>query len=104
EPRRLPPIIAHLLTFFFQSAAGIRDLYVTGVQTCALPISPLPPVIVSPVPPQIVSLPPLPPVTDWLPSQALMNSSPPLPPTIVRSEERRVGKSVALGGRIVVEN
>src|SRR5690349_23037714 len=28
--------------FFFQAEDGIRDLYVTGVQTCALPIS-LPP-------------------------------------------------------------
>src|SRR5690349_5309038 len=27
--------------FFFQAADGIRDLYVTGVQTCALPISSL---------------------------------------------------------------
>src|SRR5215469_17680679 len=27
--------------FFFQADDGIRDLYVTGVQTCALPISPL---------------------------------------------------------------
>src|SRR5438874_6464606 len=26
--------------FFFQAENGIRDLYVTGVQTCALPISP----------------------------------------------------------------
>src|SRR5690349_7597953 len=26
-------------TFFFQAEDGIRDLYVTGVQTCALPIS-----------------------------------------------------------------
>src|SRR6266496_5461400 len=26
--------------FFFQAEDGIRDLYVTGVQTCALPISP----------------------------------------------------------------
>src|SRR5690349_24945531 len=25
--------------FFFQAGDGIRDLYVTGVQTCALPIS-----------------------------------------------------------------
>src|SRR5215469_18346964 len=25
--------------FFFQAVDGIRDLYVTGVQTCALPIS-----------------------------------------------------------------
>src|SRR5690349_22995449 len=28
------------LIFFFQAEDGIRDLYVTGVQTCALPISP----------------------------------------------------------------
>src|SRR5438874_11090859 len=27
-----------LLCFFFQAEDGIRDLYVTGVQTCALPI------------------------------------------------------------------
>src|SRR6266853_245204 len=29
--------------FFFQAEDGIRDLTVTGVQTCALPIWPLPP-------------------------------------------------------------
>src|SRR6266496_5486457 len=29
-----------LFFFFFQAEDGIRDLYVTGVQTCALPISP----------------------------------------------------------------
>src|SRR6267378_5668979 len=28
----------YALTFFFQAEDGIRDLYVTGVQTCALPI------------------------------------------------------------------
>src|SRR6266496_5978848 len=28
--------------FFFQAEDGIRDLYVTGVQTCALPILPPP--------------------------------------------------------------
>src|SRR3989475_7801841 len=28
------------LSFFFQAEDGIRDLTVTGVQTCALPISP----------------------------------------------------------------
>src|SRR5204863_3650521 len=27
-----------LIFFFFQAEDGIRDLYVTGVQTCALPI------------------------------------------------------------------
>src|SRR5438093_1209979 len=29
--------------FFFQAEDGIRDWSVTGVQTCALPILPLPP-------------------------------------------------------------
>src|SRR5215471_3437080 len=29
----------NVLFFFFQAEDGIRDLYVTGVQTCALPIS-----------------------------------------------------------------
>src|SRR5690349_24700152 len=30
---------ARCIFFFFQAEDGIRDLYVTGVQTCALPIS-----------------------------------------------------------------
>src|SRR5215469_18028602 len=30
---------AFFFFFFFQAEDGIRDLYVTGVQTCALPIS-----------------------------------------------------------------
>src|SRR6266496_53455 len=29
-----------VIYFFFQAEDGIRDLYVTGVQTCALPIWP----------------------------------------------------------------
>src|SRR2546427_1531155 len=35
-------LVTHLLFFFFffQAEDGIRDLTVTGVQTCALPISP----------------------------------------------------------------
>src|SRR2546427_4539885 len=31
--------IVHCFFFFFQAEDGIRDLTVTGVQTCALPIS-----------------------------------------------------------------
>src|SRR2546428_2115920 len=31
-------MISHLVCFFFQAEDGIRDLIVTGVQTCALPI------------------------------------------------------------------
>src|SRR2546430_8596226 len=33
------------LFFFFQAEDGIRDLTVTGVQTCALPISPVRPTV-----------------------------------------------------------
>src|SRR5204862_5948945 len=35
----LRPLISSCIFFFFQAEDGIRDLYVTGVQTCALPIS-----------------------------------------------------------------
>src|SRR5690606_39777618 len=31
--------LVSLLFFFFQAEDGIRDFHVTGVQTCALPIS-----------------------------------------------------------------
>src|SRR5690349_23957027 len=31
-------MLIQLFIFFFQAEDGIRDLYVTGVQTCALPI------------------------------------------------------------------
>src|SRR5690349_22907587 len=31
-------VFAFCFFFFFQAEDGIRDLYVTGVQTCALPI------------------------------------------------------------------
>ena len=38
----IPTCISVWRRFFFQAEDGIRDLIVTGVQTCALPISPLP--------------------------------------------------------------
>src|SRR6266511_3845167 len=34
----IEPLVADLI-FFFQAEDGIRDFHVTGVQTCALPIS-----------------------------------------------------------------
>src|SRR5206468_5357285 len=37
-----------LFFFFFQAEDGIRDLIVTGVQTCALPIWPHQPGIINP--------------------------------------------------------
>src|SRR5690349_986062 len=36
HPAKKAPAV--ILFFFFQAEDGIRDLYVTGVQTCALPI------------------------------------------------------------------
>src|SRR3712207_7982760 len=32
-------LVTHVSFFFFQAEDGIRDIGVTGVQTCALPIS-----------------------------------------------------------------
>src|SRR5204863_1918112 len=65
--------------FFFQAEDGIRDLYVTGVQTCALPIWAI----------KVIW------ITSGLPSiaratLAWRRSSTPAGGT--RSEERRVGK------------
>src|SRR2546427_3331883 len=37
--RHLRRVFVVLFFFFFQAEDGIRDLTVTGVQTCALPIS-----------------------------------------------------------------
>src|SRR5260370_18009935 len=70
---------SHVLFFFFQAEDGIRDSSVTGVQTCALPISP--------VVGQVVTL------------SATMNAAATGTVTfsdgstvLARSEERRVGK------------
>src|SRR5206468_4390638 len=35
----ITPTLVSIVFFFFQAEDGIRDLIVTGVQTCALPIS-----------------------------------------------------------------
>src|SRR2546430_8332835 len=44
-------LVPALVVFFFQAEDGIRDLTVTGVQTCALPIFPAPvPVPLAPPP------------------------------------------------------
>src|SRR5690349_23155450 len=79
--------------FFFQAEDGIRDLYVTGVQTCALPISP------RRTSRAIASLPD----SSASSRRSLANHC-----RILafargdRSEERRVGKSVDLGGRRII--
>src|SRR5262249_57090334 len=76
---------ACLLIFFFQAEDGIRDWSVTGVQTCALPISPptarsWPPPARTAQPGSGTFLPP-----SQLPDRDDDGRSP-------RSEERRVGK------------
>src|SRR3712207_7772141 len=85
--------------FFFQAEGGIRDIGVTGVQTCALPIYLRAPrrVIVRPAPPRPGHRPPPgEPASPQRAAQArpatprrgrlLLDLSPP------RSAERRVGK------------
>src|SRR5205085_12347523 len=69
--------------FFFQAEDGIRALTVTGVQTCALPISP--------------------PTRSWSgpgPASAGCRSTPWSPAWGRRSEERRVGKEGGAGERL----
>src|SRR2546430_7495720 len=68
--------------FFFQAEDGIRDLTVTGVQTCALPIS------VDPV--QRVDVPELVRLDDGLVGLPVANDVDDV--VLGRSEERRVGK------------
>ena len=94
-----------LLCFFFQAEDGIRDDLVTGVQTCALPISPrqsnyvtlrlsntqviiLASVIAVSVSSLITQLSSL--HTSAVTSQSAGDRAPTAPDT--RSEERRVGK------------
>src|SRR5437879_13879634 len=80
------------LLFFFQAEDGIRDTSVTGVQTCALPISW--------TAPRRCNLVCFPPRRDrrrrpWRGHRCLCLA--------IRSEERRVGKSVGLGGRRIIK-
>src|SRR2546425_9355638 len=73
--------------FFFQAEDGIRDKLVTGVQTCALPISSRGRRFFRP--PEVQ--------TNAQRLTALKFIHAP------RSEERRVGKSVDLGGRRIIK-
>src|SRR5215470_19415374 len=69
--------------FFFQAEDGIRDATVTGVQTCALPISSAPGALARTV------------------RRAAGGRG--FPACRDRSEERRVGKGVDLGGRRIIK-
>src|SRR5690349_7979561 len=70
-----------LKIFFFQAEDGIRDLYVTGVQTCALPIWYLEST-------QTMSAT----IPDTLKTTDPTSLEERLGALLVRSEERRVGK------------
>src|SRR2546430_12137224 len=79
-------VAGQCLFFFFQAEDGIRDLTVTGVQTCALPISPLRPECRSAIAVIVIVY----------AVAALFNLHVPRTgvalKTLPRSEERRVGK------------
>src|SRR5947209_19344859 len=86
--------------FFFQAEDGIRDIGVTGVQTCALPISNFFPHVCVRVKASAsrtnhFSLSQM--IGGWLVKPTLWLSK------IKRSEERRVGKSVDIGGRSMIK-
>src|SRR6267154_4564165 len=78
-----------MIFFFFQAEDGIRDGRVTGVQTCALPISAS--------------------TGSWRSWSGRCRSIRPGSTVACRryarcrSEERRVGKSVDLGGRRIIK-
>src|SRR2546425_11981018 len=80
--------------FFFQAEDGIRDKLVTGVQTCALPIF------------DLLGLGMLAALEEAIPlvreHEGVEVDLAHLPPDD-RSEERRVGKSVDLGGRRIIK-
>src|SRR2546426_1790944 len=96
--------------FFFQAEDGIRDYKVTGVQTCALPISAsgtisaanggtvnlsysyLGPLILPITVKATLTIPP---------GAVAQNTT--ITMTMDRSEERRVGKGVDLGGRRIIK-
>src|SRR5205823_12090202 len=89
--------------FFFQAEDGIRDKLVTGVQTCALPISKtsLPRPVMASTRFALLAPPMVPPPTVFqvVPSQRAMRLARIFPAAVKsRSEERRVGKECRGGG------
>src|SRR3712207_8339041 len=86
-------ISINLIFFFFQAKDGIRDIGVTGVQTCALPIWPrkegtmnLRHIIAPAV--ALLAIVGLSTASSWTTASGAQATIVPL----VRSEERRVGK------------
>src|SRR2546430_13645591 len=90
--------ICHVFFFFFQAEDGIRDLTVTGVQTCALPIF-TSAAVPDGVDPATVPKPLAPDVASHVAAVVLFGMPNVRamdflgqPPVVIRSEERRVGK------------
>src|SRR2546430_17308870 len=86
-----------MLFFFFQAEDGIRDLTVTGVQTCALPIYEL---SISGYSRGIQAYDFLVSLGEWFGQSGSEDEQ---AGTLMRSEERRVGKGVDLGGRRIIK-
>src|SRR5690606_40246766 len=84
---------ASTFVFFFQAEDGIRDFHVTGVQTCALPISPTTNRVSSSLPwrARLPRRSPPKSISSWKPERGQAKVSPISSPRS-RSEERRVGK------------
>src|SRR2546430_17652187 len=86
-------MILYTFFFFFQAEDGIRDLTVTGVQTCALPIL---------VCANLAEVGRFARLDTW--QFRILRACLPGPYTfLLRSEERREGKSVDLGGRRIIK-
>src|SRR5205085_5563199 len=100
------------LLFFFQAEDGIRDLTVTGVQTCALPIfsmkfrgsKPLTSAAIwqakLPGSKCVILATPLFPATMFFQTSELVLPTAQIRPRPVRSEERRVGKDCSVSGAL----
>src|SRR3712207_6874770 len=88
--------MCHMLCFFFQAEDGIRDIGVTGVQTCALPIFVHGHLDVVPADPSEWSVDPFGgEIRDgylWGRGAIDMKGFDAMVLAVVRSEERRVGK------------
>src|SRR5258708_39791507 len=89
------------LFFFFQAEDGIRDDLVTGVQTCALPIYPR--LRLARRPPEELGEEPVRHGEAVVVREVLHVQLERAVFVQVRSEERRVGKSVDLGGRRIIK-
>src|SRR5437773_3563086 len=87
-------VVENFLLFFFQAEDGIRDRDVTGVQTCALPISDCPDALVKKLSEDVVAA--IRQDKDIQVGDADKISA--LVEAKIRSEERRVGKECRARG------